>query len=70
MRRKRREYFAAGVEQVWIVDPNSRTVAVYTDAEEFRLYTEGESIDGGEILPGFVLRLSDVFAKLDRQAGS
>jgi Uma2 family endonuclease len=30
MARKRQEYFAAGVQLVWIVDPVTRTVAVYT----------------------------------------
>src|SRR5262249_18986495 len=36
MKRKRREYFLAGVSLVWLVDPRKRTVTVFTptDAED------------------------------------
>lgn len=59
MERKRREYFAAGTQMVWIVDPGTRTARVYTDPEKSRLVGEGESLDGGALLPGFRLALSD-----------
>lgn len=59
--RKRREYFAAGARLVWIVDIDARTVAAYTGAETFDLFGETDSLDGGAVLPGFVLPLSDLF---------
>jgi len=67
MSRKRREYFHAGVRQVWMVDPNERTVAVYTDIMRYEILDEQAELSGGDILPGLVIRLSEVFGELDRQ---
>lgn len=66
--RKRGEYFQAGVRLVWIVDPETRTVAVYTSADHVRTLTASETLDGGEVLPGFTLSLKDLFAELDARA--
>jgi Uma2 family endonuclease len=70
MARKRREYFAAGTRLVWKVDPEARTVTVYTGPEFLRVLGSTGTLDGGEVLPGFTLALADLFAELDRQAGS
>jgi Uma2 family endonuclease len=67
MARKLREYFAAGVRLVWLVDPEARTVAVYTSAEQFTLLDQTQALDGGDVLSGFTLPLSQLFAELDRQ---
>ena len=67
MARKRREYFAAGVRLVWFVDPEARTVEVYTALEQSILLREEDTLDGGAVLPGFVLSLRELFAELDRQ---
>jgi Uma2 family endonuclease len=66
MARKRAEYFAAGVRLVWIVDPVARTVAVFTGADQSTVLGEGEILDEGEVLRGFVLPLGDYFRELDR----
>jgi Uma2 family endonuclease len=63
MDRKLREYFEAGVRLVWMVDPKKRTVRVHTALDQSVWLSENESLDGGAILPGFALRLKDVFAK-------
>ena len=63
MERKLKEYFEAGVRMVWMVDPKKRTVRVYTAIDQSILLDERQSLDGGTILPGFVLSLKDVFAK-------
>ena len=68
MRRKRREYFDAGVRLVWIVDPVARTVAVYTKPAEPSIVSANAVLDGGDVLPGFALPLADLFAELDRVA--
>jgi Uma2 family endonuclease len=62
MDRKLREYFEAGVRSVWIVDPKKRTVRQYSALDQSVLLNEDESLDGGAILPGFVLRVKDIFA--------
>lgn len=58
---KRREYFAAGTKLVWIVDPDARTVAAYTDPDAHTLLTEADTLGGGAVLPGFALPLADLF---------
>ncbi len=57
------EYFDAGVRLIWIVDPRKQTVRVYTARDESALIKKGQSLDGGAVLPGFVLRLDELFAR-------
>ena len=57
--RKRRELFAAGTHLVWIMNPRQRTVEVWTDADTHSLLTEDDSLDGGEVLPGFHLPIRE-----------
>jgi Uma2 family endonuclease len=67
MKRKRGEYFAAGVRVVWEVDPRRRTVSVYTPGGAVTVLKESQRLEGGEVLPGFTLELSELFAELDVQ---
>lgn len=67
MARKRREYFAAGVQLVWEVDPETRTVAVYRGPEGPTILDDAATLDGGDVLPGFALPLAGLFAELDRK---
>jgi Uma2 family endonuclease len=69
MRRKRREYFDAGVKLVWIVDPRRRSVAVFTSADDGPELFEPDTLSGGEVLPGFSLAVTNLFSELDRVAG-
>ena len=66
MARKRREYFEAGVRLVWEVDPRSRTVAVFDTPDHSTSLDESQTLDGGEVLPGFALPLADLFGELQR----
>ena len=68
MDRKLGEYFTTGTRLVWIVDPDPRTVAVYTTATDPVVLTESDTLTGGDALPGFTLPLRDFFAELDRTA--
>lgn len=67
MERKRREYFGAGVRMVWMIDIDARTAAVYTAVDRFTTLHDSESLDGGDVLPGFSLPLRELFAELDRR---
>jgi Uma2 family endonuclease len=63
---KRGDYFAAGVELVWEIDPVARTVAVYTSTTQMIILTVADTLDGGAVLPGFVVHVQELFAELDR----
>ena len=59
MNRKRREYFQAGARLVWILDPPTATVQVYTGPDDCVRVTAGDELDGADVLPGFRLRVQD-----------
>ena len=65
MDRKLHDYFTAGVQLVWYIDPDSRTARVYTSPEQCRVLTEDDSFSGGDVLPGFELPLRTLFADLE-----
>ena len=58
---KLREYFFVGVREVWIVDPNSRSVAVHSDPGTCKTLGENDTLDGGSVLPGFSCPVADLF---------
>ena len=65
MDRKLRDYFAAGTRLVWYVDPKTQTVRVYTEPGNVTMLSEDQTLDGGDVLPGFMLSLRDLFSELD-----
>lgn len=56
------EYFAAGAHLVWIVNPKSKTVTVYRSLTEIATLTEKDTLDGGEVVPGFQIPVAEIFA--------
>jgi Uma2 family endonuclease len=66
MAAKREDYFNAGVELVWEIDPDNRTATVYTAPSSGVTLGPSDALDGGAVLPGFRLPLSELFAELDR----
>ena len=60
MERKLQEYLAAGVRLVWYVLPLSQEVRVYT-AGQHDVLTIDQELSGGDVLPGFVLPLRQLF---------
>ena len=63
IRTKIREYFAAGVTWVWIVEPDHRVVLVYSSPTRFVELLEGDILKGEGILKGFEVRVSTFFEK-------
>lgn len=60
-------YLADGVRIVWVVDPFHRKVTVYEVDEERPLIVRGDGVlDGGDVLPGFKLPLTQVFGQLEK----
>ena len=67
MEQKLKEYFFAGVLLVWLVDPEKRTVTVFTAPDQFTRLGERDTLTGGDVLPGFTLPLNQLFAQVDPQ---
>lgn len=66
MERKLREYFEAGVSLVWIIDPKRRQASIYTSPTERTIIDEKSGVlDGGAVLPGFRVKLKELFARVD-----
>jgi Uma2 family endonuclease len=53
---------AAGVKLVWLVDPASQTVTVFRHDEPPTKLGVGDTLDGGEVLPGFAVAVAELFA--------
>ncbi len=69
MDRKLKDYFGAGVRLVWYVDPVKRTAEVFTAVGQSIVLKKGDTLHGGEVLPGFVLPLTTLFAGLESTQG-
>jgi len=62
MRLKAEKYLAYGTNIVWLIFPKERMVEVYKSGEEDveNIGIDG-TLDGGDILPGFTLKVRDIF---------
>jgi len=67
MKRKIEEYFSAGTELVWVIDPERRTGEVYTSPQNPRRIDISGALPGEPVLPGFSVAMKDLFEELDRQ---
>jgi Uma2 family endonuclease len=63
---KRRVYFAWGISLEMIADPDERYVDVYDSAGRYERVDASVEIYSPAIIPGLVLPLRAMFAKLDR----
>lgn len=60
------EYLQAGSRLVWVVDPRNRSVLAYRSRDDIRILTEGDALEGADVLPGFQLPIADLFAPHSR----
>jgi Uma2 family endonuclease len=67
MSRKRREYFQAGVQLVWIVDHRLRTITAYSAPNQFRVFSAGDTISADPVLPDWLFNTAELFEVLDQQ---
>lgn len=56
------DYLTAGVRLVWVVDPQTKTATVYRSLNDAQVLLTDDALDGGDVLPGFQLPLSKLFA--------
>jgi Uma2 family endonuclease len=64
MNEKLSDYFSHGARLVWYVDPETRTIDVFTGLGLPRTLSESDTLDGGEMLAGFQLSIRELFAEL------
>jgi Uma2 family endonuclease len=60
-RQRIQDYLDAGVRLLWVIHTDTRSATVYRADGSSRLVTEGEEIDGEDILSAFRIRLSEIF---------
>lgn len=64
--RKLNEFFSVGCKLAWVIDPRKKTAKVYTSAKKFKELDETGTLEGGKVLPGFKLKLADLFARMKK----
>lgn len=73
LEQKRAEFFKAGTEMFWIVIPEQEEIVVATPDSQPRTLRGDDILDGGAVLPGFTLRVGELFAAIElddrRQTG-
>lgn len=65
MKDKREEYFQGGARLVWEINPKKQSARVYTSPTHFQEIGLDGVLDGGEVLPGFVLPLKRLFDRAE-----
>jgi Uma2 family endonuclease len=60
VRRKVKQYFAAGARLVWIVDPEGREIEVWTAGSGAVILNSDQLLTGGEVLPDVSARVDDL----------
>ncbi len=60
--RKVEKYLAAGTPCVWVIDPDFRTITVYSPDREPELFNEKQEITAEPHLPGFKVEVAKLFA--------
>jgi Uma2 family endonuclease len=59
--RKVKQFLAAGVRLIWVIDPEDRTAFVYRPGRDVIILDEDGVLDGEDVLPGFTLSLSEIW---------
>jgi Uma2 family endonuclease len=55
------EYLAAGGREVWVADPEARRITVHCPDERPRELGPDDTLDGGDLLPGFDVPVDKLF---------
>ncbi len=59
------DYLDAGTRLIWVIYPQTRMITVYTPGTSTaHLLREGDTLTGGDVLPGFSVPVANVFSSL------
>lgn len=53
-------YFAVGTG-VWVVKPNDQLIEVHQPGQAVKIYRKDDTLDDGDVLPGFRLKVAEIF---------
>ncbi|HTP87401.1 MAG TPA: Uma2 family endonuclease [Bryobacteraceae bacterium] len=59
--RKMNDYFANGTRLAWLILPEEQSVIVLTPDGPPKSFTDTETLDGGNVLPGLSVAVADLF---------
>ena len=59
--RKMNDYFANGTRLAWLILPEEESVIVLTPDGPPNSFGTGETLDGGNVLPGLAVPVADLF---------
>ena len=54
---KVRRYLAGGAQLIWVINARRRTVSIYRPGAEPEVLEDPETLNGGEVLPGFTFNV-------------
>jgi len=57
------EWLEFGSRLVWVVSPKLHTVTVYRSLTDIVVLTEKDTLDGGDVIPGFQIAIADIFSE-------
>lgn len=58
---KMQEYLNNGVRLGWLIEPAAKTVEIYRPDKQVEILKNHQTLSGENVLPGFVLDLSEIF---------
>ena len=56
-------YLQHGVRLMWVVDPDDELIYGYAPGKESEILRPGDTLTGGDVLPGFAASVADIFAQ-------
>lgn len=62
--RKMELYLAGGTRLIWLIRPRTRAVLVYRPDRPVETLTAADELDGHDVLPGFRLKIGELFKSL------
>ena len=63
---KLNQYFTAGVQLAWVIDPKRRKATIHTSLTEQVTIDIDGVLDGGKVVPGFRITLRELFDRADQ----
>ena len=59
---KVKQWLETGARAVWVVSPKLRTVTIYRSLSDIVTLTERDTLNGGDVVPGFQMKVAEIFS--------